>query len=206
MTYAPNVPSLSVTEELQVQDIRTVMLAEFTPGAGVREVMLDPASAEAAEEISPDEIAEPTEADVLAGEAFPTRPVAAAAGLRLHRVIAPDHKIVTQFDAALDKTPLDFLGETGAVVAVAQPGDVYSWKLIQLGSVSGDGNVAPIMAIREATPEEGTALDEMYPGWLSACRAFDAAGNDYRATKAPNMPPPALLQRERSSCPSAAVA
>lgn len=195
MTYAPNVPSLSVTDDLHVDDIRAVMLAEFAAGAGVREVMLDPASAEAPEEIEPGEIAEPTDADVLAGEAFPTRPVAAASGLRLHRVVAPDHKIVTQFDAALDKTPLDFLGETGAVVAVAQPSDpLYFWKLVQLGSVSGDGNVAPIMAIRDATADEAAALSEMYPGWLEACRAFDVAGSEHRAVKAPNMPPPALLQ------------
>ncbi len=195
MTYAPNVPSLSVTNDLHVEDIRTVMLAEFAASAGVREVMLDPTSAAAPEELEPGEIAEPTDADVLAGEAFPTRPVAAASGLRLHRVVAPDHKVITQFDAALDKTPLDFLGETGAVVAVAQPAEPqYFWKLVQLGSVSGDGNVAPIMAIRDATSEEAEALNEMYPGWLKACHAFDVAGTEYRNTKAPNMPPPALLQ------------
>ena len=33
MTYSPNVPSLSVTGDLQLEDIRKVYLAEFAEGA-----------------------------------------------------------------------------------------------------------------------------------------------------------------------------
>ncbi len=211
MTYAPNVPSLSVTGELVVEDIRTVMLAEFASDVGVREILMDPSSAVVPEvEDRPVEapmaktaiseavagILEETEqaaADPMLNEPFPTRPVAAASGIRLHRVIAPDHKIVTQFDAEKDMTPLDFLGEDGATVAVAQPGDVYSWKLIKLGPANG--NVAPILAMRAATGEESAALDEMYPGWLEACKRFDAAVVvESKPIDPALLPPPAILQ------------
>jgi hypothetical protein len=211
VTYAPNVPALSVTGELVVEDIRAVLLAEFASDVGVREILMDPASAVAPE--APDalpqpplaksaiseaigEALQPSEqeaetADSMLHEPFPTRPVAAASGVRLHRVIGPDHKVVTQFDAEKDMTPLDFLGEDGAVVAVTHPGDVYSWKLIKLGPANG--NVAAILAMRIASDEESKALDEMYPGWLEACKKFDAqnaAAKDFD----PGLPPPVLPQ------------
>lgn len=222
MTYSPNVPSLSVTGDLQLEDIRKVYLAEFAEGAPVREVLMDPASAatpqtpsadlpapegfekapiaEAVEEavvaIVEEAQANMTPEELLASESFPTKPVAAASGLRLHRVVAPDHSVVTQYDANRDCTPLDFLGETGAVVAVAQPGREYSWKLIQFGPASKDGNVAPILAMRPADEAETSALNEMYPGWLEAVRRFDeeAAAQTAVAPEPIVMPPPSLVQ------------
>ena len=210
MTYAPNVPALSVTGDLVVEDMSAVMLAEFASDVGIREILMDPASAVAPE--VPDalplpplaksaiseaisDVMQPAEpvveegVDPLLHEPFPTRPVAAASGVRLHRVIGPDHKVVTQFDAEKDMTPLDFLGEDGAVVAVTHPGPVYEWKLVKLGPANG--NVAAILAMRLATAEEGAVLDGMYPGWLEACKKFD----EQNAVKTfePGLPPPQPL-------------
>ena len=198
MTYSANVPSLSVTDQLNVEDIGAVFLAEFTPGEPVREILMDPSSAlppEVPQEELP-EGEELTPEQLLASESFPTTPVASASGLRLHRVIGPDRQVVAQFDATADRCPLDFLGETGAVVAVAQPGREYSWKLIQFGPASKDGNVAPILAMRPADEAETAALNEMYPGWLEAVRRFDeeAAAQAASAPEPIIMPPPAMAQ------------
>jgi hypothetical protein len=171
-------------------------LAEFAPGEPVREIMLDPSSAappeapleEAGEDVSPEQL--------LASESFPTTPVASASGVRLHRVISPARKVVAQFDANTDRCPLDFLGETGAVVAVAQPGDVYTWKLLHLGPMSEDGNVAAILAMRLANEAETERLNAMYPNWLEKCKEFDAQQAEADALTAgrPVMPPPQLVQ------------
>lgn len=191
MTYSPNVPAVTVSEDLQVSDIRKVLLAEFAGGAPVRELLMDLASAEPPE--PPVEAGKaPTPEQMLAMESFPTKPVSSASGLRLHRVLSPAHEVVTQFDANRDLTPLDFLAEAGAVVAVSQPGPVYSWKLVQLGRPSEDGNIAPILAMRAADETEAAALDEMYPGWLENCRRFDEQTAAAEATS-PTLPPPALL-------------
>jgi hypothetical protein len=139
-----------------------------------------------------------TTEELMAQESFATRPVASASGLRIHRVIAPDHSVVTQFDAELDRTPLDFLGDKGAVVTSARPGDPYTWQLIGLGGLSPDGNVAPITGTRPATADEAAALDEMYPGWLAACAKFDAeraaeiAAEAINAAAMPSLPPPSI--------------
>ena len=209
MTYAPNVPEMLVTDQLEVADIQTVFLAEFSDTAPIREVLMDPTSAEAPdadEEAAAGE--EPAEGgadeapmtpeELMAQESFATRPVASASGLRIHRIIAPDHTTVTQFDAELDRTPLDFLGDKGAIVASARPGEPYTWQLTGLGALSADGNVAPITGTRPATAEESAALDAMYPGWLAACSKFDAeraaevAAEAISAASMPNLPPPSL--------------
>jgi hypothetical protein len=206
MTYTPNVPEMLVTDQLDVPNIRDVFLVEFSDTAPIREVLMDPTSAEppetedvpeAAVEEAVDEKPMTTE-ELMAQESFATRPVASASGLRIHRVIAPDHSVVTQFDAELDRTPLDFLGDKGAVVASARPGDPYTWQLIGLGGLSPDGNVAPITGTRPATADEAAALDEMYPGWLAACAKFDAeraaeiAAEAINAAAMPSLPPPSI--------------
>ena len=198
MTYSANVPSLSVTEQLDVEDIEAVFLAEFTPGEPVREILMDPSSAlppEVPQEELP-EGEELTPEQLLASESFPTTPVASASGLRLHRVIGPDRQVVAQFDATADRCPLDFLGETGAIVATTQPGTPYTWKLVQMGPASEDGNVAPILAMRAATEQETERLNEMYPGWLEACKKFDeqAAAEADAVSDLPVMPAPKLVQ------------
>ena len=210
MTYTPNVPEMLVTDQLDVPNIRDVFLAEFSDTAPIREVLMDPASAEPPEtegvpEASVEEVVEEavdekpmTTEELMAQESFATRPVASASGLRIHRVIAPDHSVVTQFDAELDRTPLDFLGDKGAVVASARPGDPYTWQLTGLGGLSPDGNVAPITGTRPATADEAAALDEMYPGWLAACAKFDAeraaeiAAEAINAAAMPSLPPPSI--------------
>lgn len=197
MTYEPNVPSLSVTDQLVLDNINEVFLAEFSPNSGVREVLMDPTSAVAPDEspLSGEESSDESVKDILASESFPTRPVATAAGIRLHRVISPAREVVAQYDAERDMTPMDFLGESGAVVAVAQPGETYTWKLVQIGPTSSDGNVAPIIAMRPANASETAQLDEMYPGWLEACRKFDAeAQATSRSDESPGLPPPVFPQ------------
>ena len=203
MTYAPNVPGMLVTDQLNVPDIQAVFLAEFSDTAPVREILMDPTSAEPPEQGGetgePESDEQPaTPEELMAQESFPTRAVATASGLRIHRIIAPDHTIITQFNAELDRTPLDFLGEKGAIVASARPGDPYSWQLTGLGALSQDGTVAPIVGVRPATAEESAALDRMYPGWLDACAKFDAekaaeeAAAALAAAALPNLPPPVL--------------
>jgi hypothetical protein len=206
MTYTPNVPEMLVTDQLDVPNIRDVFLAEFSDTAPIREVLMDPTSAEPPETEdvpeapveAPVEEKSMTTEELMAQESFATRPVASASGLRIHRVIAPDHSVVTQFDAELDRTPLDFLGDKGAVVASARPGDPYTWQLIGLGGLSPDGNVAPITGTRPATADEAAALDEMYPGWLAACAKFDAeraaeiAAEAINAAAMPSLPPPSI--------------
>ena len=206
MTYTPNVPEMLVTDQLDVPNIRDVFLVEFSDTAPIREVLMDPTSAEPPEtedvpeapvEEAVDEKSMTTE-ELMAQESFATRPVASASGLRIHRVIAPDHSVVTQFDAELDRTPLDFLGDKGAVVTTARPGDPYTWQLIGLGGLSPDGNVVPITGTRPATADEAAALDEMYPGWLAACAKFDAelaaeiAAEAINAAAMPSLPPPSI--------------
>lgn len=206
MTYTPNVPEMLVTDQLDVPNIRDVFLVEFSDTAPIREVLMDPTSAEPPEtedvpeapvEEAVDEKPMTTE-ELMAQESFATRPVASASGLRIHRVIAPDHSVVTQFDAELDRTPLDFLGDKGAVVTTARPGDPYTWQLIGLGGLSPDGNVVPITGTRPATADEAAALDEMYPGWLAACAKFDAeraaeiAAEAINAAAMPSLPPPSI--------------
>ena len=206
MTYTPNVPEMLVTDQLDVPNIRDVFLVEFSDTAPIREVLMDPTSAEPSEtedvpeapvEEAVDEKPMTTE-ELMAQESFATRPVASASGLRIHRVIAPDHSVVTQFDAELDRTPLDFLGDKGAVVTTARPGDPYTWQLIGLGGLSPDGNVVPITGTRPATADEAAALDEMYPGWLAACAKFDAeraaeiAAEAINAAAMPSLPPPSI--------------
>ena len=202
MTYTPNVPEMLVTDQLDVPNIRDVFLVEFSDTAPIREVLMDPTSAEPPEtEDVPEEAVDEkpmTTEELMAQESFATRPVASASGLRIHRVIAPDHSVVTQFDAELDRTPLDFLGDKGAVVTTARPGDPYTWQLIGLGGLSPDGNVVPITGTRPATADEAAALDEMYPGWLAACAKFDAeraaeiAAEAINAAAMPSLPPPSI--------------
>ena len=202
MTYTPNVPEMLVTDQLDVPNIRDVFLVEFSDTAPIREVLMDPTSAEPPEtedvpEAPVDEKPMTTE-ELMAQESFATRPVASASGLRIHRVIAPDHSVVTQFDAELDRTPLDFLGDKGAVVTTARPGDPYTRQLIGLGGLSPDGNVVPITGTRPATADEAAALDETYPGWLAACAKFDAeraaeiAAEAINAAAMPSLPPPSI--------------
>ena len=181
--YQANVPSLASNDSIEVTDPRTILLAEFADGPAIRELMLDPAASEA-------------ELERVAAEGdeyFPTRAVAGATGVRLHRVIAPDHGVVTQFNAETDRTPLDFLNPNGAVLAVATPGETYTWCLVALGATSKDSTVAPVLGVRAATPEESAVLDEIYPGWLDACRRFDElAATQPTLDPKSVMPPPAL--------------
>lgn len=181
--YQANVPSLTASESVEVANPRTILLAEFADGPAIRELMLDPTASE-------------SELERVAAEGdeyFPTRAVAGAVGVRLHRVIAPDHSIVTQFNAEADRTPLDFLSPNGTVLAVATPGEVYTWRLVAIGVPSKDSAVAPVLGIRPATSEESVVLDELYPGWLNACRRFDEVeANQPTFDPKSVMPPPAL--------------
>lgn len=210
--YNPNVPELLVSGELEVPNIRAVFLAEFADGAPIREVLMDPASAAPVEAEGdeaegdgsgaalPEIDAAASPADLLEQESFPTKPVMTASGLRIHRVIAPDHSVVTQYDAGADRTPLDFLDVGGAVLASTRPGDPYTWQLMGLGKPSPDGTIVPVTGVRAADAAESAALDEMYPGWLEACRKFDAERAEQLAAEAiaeaslPTLPPPGPAQ------------
>jgi len=158
MSYNPNTSNIVAGAELVVDDIRSVLLAEFADGAPIREVVFD----------SPAEEGETPEEDQPVG-----KPLATATGVRLHRVVNSRHEVVTAYDAVKEKTPLDFLKEAGAVLASARPGAVYSWQLSAVRKVEDGSDVAMIEATRLATAEEAEVLNEMYPGWLEACRAFD---------------------------------
>jgi hypothetical protein len=144
MGKKPNLPEIRVTEEFGVDNINEVLLGEFADTSAVE----------------------------IIGEE--TNPVAVAKGLRLVRVYSPNREILTEYDANLDKTPLDFIGDKeGIIIASARPGDTYTWQLVRMGKTSGDMTFAPITGVRLATAEESATLDTMYPEWLTLCQKFD---------------------------------
>lgn len=158
MTYNPNTSAVTTTTDVVVDDISNVLLAEFADSAPIREVMFDAPAAEG----------EGSEEGSEVG-----RPIASATGVRLHRVVDKDYNTVTEYDSVLEKTPLTFLQEHGAILASTRPGPVYTWQLSAVRKVEEGSDIAMIEATRPATPEEAQALDAMYPGWLDACRKFD---------------------------------
>lgn len=169
-----NLPEILVTDEFEIPDIRAVLLAEFGP-ADLREILMDPTLVEGSDEPSEDE-APNEEADAaIYNEKFATTPVASAKGVRLHRVIGPDHEVVTQYDAITDSTPLDFIDGGGVVLASTRPGNPYGWQLTHVGQKSEDGTIAQILGVCVASDKESAILNEMYPGWLEACELFDEA-------------------------------
>ena len=144
MGKKPNLPEIRVTDEFDIDDINEVLLGEF---------------------------ADTNSVEIIGEE---TNPVAVAKGLRLVRVYSPDREILTEYDANLDKTPLDFInGKEGVIIASARPGTVYTWQLVQMGAASADMSFAPITGVRLATDEESAILDAMYPEWLKLCHQFD---------------------------------
>jgi hypothetical protein len=200
-----SLPQITVTDKFDVPDVRAVLLAEFGPDVGVREIVAaeaDPAANEA--EAAPATALEEYDAvlEAAAGlEEFPeTVPVAQMSGVRLVRVLDSKvdgagnvlHDLVTAFDAGTGMTPLTFLLGGGAVLASTRPGETYAWQLVKVGQIPDESATAvQIEGCRLATAEETVTLNEMYPGWLEACKKVDEAakGDDFTETllKAPRI-------------------
>ena len=160
----PNLPILTAGSFAD-PDPREIFLAEFGPDCGVRELAMDPST----------EVPDEDDSDVR----FATKAVAQARGVRLHRVIGPDHAFVTGLDPETERTDLSFLKDRPVTyLASARPGPAeYGWQITAVGNPSGE-DVAPVLGTRAATPVEAEALDGMYPGWREQCRAFDACERD----------------------------
>lgn len=163
MTYNPNADQLTISNEVVVDDIHKVLLAEFAEGSPIREVLFD--------------VEENPEDDQL--EAIPTRPLMQAHGVRLHRVIRflgdGRHEVVTEYNPQQEVTSMEFLAEGGVVVATATPGPKYTWSLAALSKCNEDKRYSSVLGVRQATDEEAAELNLMYPNWLSASQKFDEA-------------------------------
>ena len=178
MTRQPeiNLPTVRVTDQLEVADPGACLLAELADAAPVRHVIMGP---------------DPEGDD---------GPRALIHSVRLHCVYAPSGATLTRYDFKADRTSLAFMSgyPGGAVLAVAQPGEPYTWLLIGLLPIPGgldDATDLPVTGLRPASPAEAAILDRVYPGWLEACRAFDGRAAAARQAEGDPLllpPPPPL--------------
>ena len=176
--YNPNAPKLEAKSDFSIPNIREVFLVEFAEGVPIRELLMSVEDNDAVDDVPTIDGVETEPVgeianDPILDEKFPTRPIASASGVRLHRVISPDHKTVTVYNESTNRTPLDFL--TGpAFFATTNPGEVYGWTVIAVTGANPERTLTEIQGVRSATPDETDILNEMYPGWLESCRVFDA--------------------------------
>jgi len=165
-----NLPTVCVSPYLDVPNPAACLLAEFSDAAPVRHVLFDPATVSGSrhDRRKKAKLAEKAAAQGLA----------AVHSLRLHKVYSPAGELLTSYDPEADRTPLTFMASfpEGAVLAVAQPGEPYTWRLMGLDPLPESGTDAPGLPItgsRPATLEEASVLDATYPNWLKACQEMD---------------------------------
>jgi hypothetical protein len=163
-----NVPEIHVTAEFdELNSSDPIYLAEFVMGPPVREILMD-VDGNIIEEVKID-------GDDTIDESIPNlqaKPLAAAKGLRLHRVYDIYNNIVTEYDAKLDKTPLKPLLDNVYFIT-AHPGDTYTWKILKLGKYTEGKDIIPIVGIRDATETETNDFNEIFPNWLRLVKELD---------------------------------
>jgi hypothetical protein len=151
-----NIPELKVIDTFNV-NLKKVLLAEFSQ-ADVKELIKRPVRN--------------TEMNIFPKKEMEV--IASIKGLRLHKVIGQNHKIVSSYDPETDSIPLDFVSAKGVIFACASASEnEYKWKLIKTDAPLEDGKTLPITGIKFANKFESSELNKIFPNWLNKCKEYD---------------------------------